>query len=187
MNFGKREIVVMGQVVELNVDADLPIADISADMDKVAAQMAWWGSVWAAAEREKIDADAYYRRWRAQKTNDVLAADPKLAEWKLKAAIEADENFVKLKAALAQAEENTLLARNVFLSLDKKANQLQSRGAAARQTMAREGMATPAESRSASFEASDVGAPDDVSARVERLKEINRAKKLKGGKGANNG
>lgn len=141
--FRKQTIVVNGTEVVVDVDEDLAIADLSGDMDTVASQMAYWGAVWAAAVREKMETDSHYRHWRAQQTELILEADKKLAEWKVKAKIESQEPFLKFKAALALAERNVTLTKAVFDSFDKKSNQLQSKGAMSRSEIDATGMHTP--------------------------------------------
>jgi len=181
MDFGKRSITVNGIEVELDVNVDLPIADVSNDMDRVASQMAWWGSVWASAEREAAEVDAHYRRWRAMKLKQVLSKDPKLAEWKVKAEVESDAKFLEFKTAAATADENITLARAMFASAGKKANQLQSKGAMQRSELAATGMTTPEEPRSApthrrsTKDEPDNDTPDD-DARRDKVRGIFRTK-----------
>lgn len=169
-NFGLRVITVAGQDVELNIEDELVIADLSEGMDRVAAQMAWWGSVLASAEGEKIEVDAFYRRWRAGRVQEILDKTPSLAEWKVKAAVEADPDFVKMKKAIATAEENAVLALRVFMAFEKKANQLQSRGALTREERAATGLTTPAEPRPRPAASAD---------RVEAMRAANQKNKKK--------
>lgn len=142
--FHKRTIKVNGEEVTLDVSVDLFVGDLSGDMDRVAAQMGFWGNVWAAAVQERDEAEAYYRQWRARMTEKILEGDPKLAEWKVRARVEADGTFLKLKHALALAEGNVIMAKATFESLDKKSNQLQSKGAMSRSELDATGMHTPA-------------------------------------------
>lgn len=127
-DFHTASLVVDGSPVS-SPDSELEIGDISADMTMVPAQVAYWGAVWAAAEEEKMLADAAYRQWRANLSNKILERDPRLAEWKVKSLVESDEKFVSLKAALAKAENNVFLARTRHESFKVKAATLQSRGA----------------------------------------------------------
>lgn len=142
-------ITVWGEQIELPINDGLPIADVSTDMDRVAAMMGFWASVWASAEREAEEVDAHYRRWRARKTAELLDGDPKLAEWKVKAQIESDDKFVQFKSAAAKCQEAIVAARGVVDSFDKKANALQSKGAMMRKELDATGMTTPAAPRSA--------------------------------------
>lgn len=138
-----RTIKVNGVEVVLDSDVDLAVGDLSGDMDQVAAQMGYVANLWAEAVYEQDCADAYYRQWRAQLTEQILDKDPKLAEWKVKAKIEAHPQFMALKKALAQAESNVINLRSYFDSFSKKANQLQSKGAMSRSELDATGMSTP--------------------------------------------
>lgn len=149
IDFSKRTIVVLGQKVELNTVDGLPIADISIDMDRVAAQMAWWGAVWAAAERQKIEVAGKYRKWKSIALLEAKARGEKDAEWKIRAHVEGSEGFLAFQDEIALAEEAVVLSKNVFDAFSKKANMLQSRGAIQRGTIERQGLNTPAKPRSA--------------------------------------
>jgi len=129
MAFDRLTMQVNGESVSIDFAEEMEIGDVSEDMTKVAAQLAFWGVVWSAAESELKRADAAYRKWRADQTNMVLDADPKMAEWKTKAKIEELDTFVKLKAAIAQAEANVIAAKQVSEAFKVKAHVLQSFGA----------------------------------------------------------
>jgi hypothetical protein len=174
-DFSKRSITVAGTVVELNTKDGLPISDISADMDRVASEMAWWGSVWAAAEREAVEADAFYRSWRARKFNEFLESDPKMGVDKIERKVEACEEFLKFKQAIAKAAENVTIARAIFQSFDKKGNMLQSRGAIARGELAKTGMTTPVTPKTRPTVTTDDDDTQDP--RVDKLRQINKKKK----------
>lgn len=151
MDFSKRTITVAGTDVTFDTQTHFPILpDLSAEMGGIAAAMAWWASVWAAACAEQIDADSFYRHWRAKKGEEFRGADPKLSDEKLKAKVEAHPDFLKMKKALALAEENVVLSKGCFTALDKKGNMLQSLGANIRSELGKSGMGTPLEPKSAS-------------------------------------
>lgn len=200
--FAKQKIKVEGQVVEvliLGPGADLPIGpDLSEEMDRVAAQLGYWGAVLADAAGELKKVDAWYRKFRAEVTNEVLSRDPKIAEWKLKARIEATDGFIQHKTAIAMAEKNLRLCEAMVRAFDKKANQLQSKGAKMRTELNAQGMTTPAEERDRGWNLSGKGSEhdddededhDDVpspstgverpsaEAALARMQEINAAKK----------
>ncbi len=148
--FRKIAIKVDGKDVTIDIKVKLGIFDITEGMDKVAAEMAYWGSVWAAAEKEQIEVDAAYRRWRAQKGEAALSRDPKMAEWKVKQAIEANPSFVEFKTALAVAKRNATLSKSTFESYKTKASMLQSKGAMSRAELDATSMRTPDKPRRAS-------------------------------------
>jgi len=159
MPFSKSTITVNGHEVTLDTDYDLQVGALSGDMDKVAAQMGFWGSVWAAAVKERAEAEAHYRYWRAKASEEVLASEPKLAEWKVKLKVEADPRFVTYKQALALADRNVVLAKSAFDSFDKKANQLQSKGAMHRSELDATDMHTPKNPKTSSKKSASVSAP----------------------------
>jgi len=166
-DFGNRTIVVNGTKIEVNVTAEgeLLVDDLDTDMARVASQMGWWASCCAAAEREAAEAEAHYRRWHGQAFLDVLAKDPKLSVDKVKAHIEADDQFLRLKTALAKAQENVVLTTKMFVAFEMKGKQLQSRGARERAERERYGMTTPERSED----------------RREVMREQNRDKKKRKG------
>lgn len=135
VDFNKRTVVVQGTEVVLDSGPGTDIyvsKDLSEEMDKVSSLIAWWASVKAAAIEEQERVDAMYRRWRAQTVLQLLRDEPKLAEWKIKACIEAHDDFMKFKAAVAKAAENVAAADGMMQAYLKKANILQSRGASLR-------------------------------------------------------
>ncbi len=56
----------------------------------------------AAKMGELAISESEYRQWRAIISNAALEENPKLAEWKVKAQIELDANFLHYKAKLAE-------------------------------------------------------------------------------------
>jgi hypothetical protein len=142
--FKSIDIKVDGETIRAPIFNDLTIRSIGNEMDSVAAQMGYWGVVLAAASEDFAAADAVYRNWRATTTNALLDADPKLAEWKIKAKIEADSMFLTLKNKIAKAERNVIILEKVVDAYSKKANQLQSRGANMRAEMEKTGIYTRA-------------------------------------------
>lgn len=198
--FARQRIKVQGVTVEVMImgdGAELPIgADLSEEMDRVAAQLAYWASVAADAKAELMQVDAWYRRYRADFALKVLGKDNKIPDWKVKYQIEASDGFVKHKDALALAEKNLALAEGMVRGFDKKANQLQSRGAKMRSELNAQGMTTPETPRerrgwNLSGRGSDsdddaVTSPSDGVARpsqaekIRRMEEINSARRNKG-------
>jgi hypothetical protein len=143
IDFAKRTIVVLGQKIEVDTNDGLPIVDISNDLDSVAAQMAWWASVWAAAERQELATDGEYRQWKSRAMLAALAKAPKDSEWKIKAVVEGSDGFLKFQSNKALARDAAVLSKAMFDSYAKKANALQSRGASEREQIERQGMTTP--------------------------------------------
>jgi hypothetical protein len=139
------ELEIDGQSVTLDVGADLEITDLDEDMDAIAGLLGWYGNVIAAVKESAAIADANYRAWRARRTESILAKDPKLAEYKVRAKIDADPEFLKHKRH--QAEVDRLLSRlfKAWHALDRKADILQSKGAVYRAELRSTGMHTKAD------------------------------------------
>jgi len=203
--FARQRIKVQGTVVDVYIvgdGAELPIgADLSDEMDRVSAQLAYWGSVAAEAKGELTQVDAWYRRFRAQQALEVLASDAKAGEWKVRVRIEASDGFVQHKNAIALAEKNLALAEAMVRAFEKKANQLQSKGARVRSELNSQGMTTPTttgEARGWNLSARGSDKDDDgyVSAspsegvrrpstddKIRRMEEINGARRKARSKG----
>lgn len=198
--FARQKIKVQGAVVEVFIvgdGAELPIgANLSDEMDRVAAQLAYWAAVVADAKAELTQVDAWYRRYRAEFALKVLGKDGKVPDWKVKYQIEASDGFVQHKNAVALAEKNLSLAEGMVRAFDKKANQLQSKGARIRSELNAQGMTTPETPReprgwNLSGRGSDsdddgVTSPSDGVARpsqaekIRRMEEINSARQKTG-------
>ena len=170
MSFSQVELVVNGDKVKVDLEETLSIQDISRDMNQVAAQMSYWGSIWAAADEEQQRADAYYRKWRAETGQRILSANEKAAEWKVRQDIESDETFLKLKSSLAQASRNVTLAKSIFEAFKIKANMLQSKGAMARAELDSTGMTTKVETKKRHSD-------DDLREKEEIVKQALKNKK----------
>ncbi len=138
-----RKITVNGEEYEIDLDEELEVRDVSEGQKRIAAQMGFWGTIWAEAEGEKLRTDTFYRRWRAGVAVSILESDKKSSDWKVKARIESDEQFSVLKEAMARAITNATFARGIFEAFRVKGNQLQSKGAMQRAELDVTGMHTP--------------------------------------------
>lgn len=123
-------------------DADLAVGKIGEDMDRAAAQIAFFASLWSQAEEEQENADAAYRAWRAELGRTILEADPKTPEWKVKQEIEGSDKFLTYKKAIAATFRNTTFLRGLYEAAKSKASILQSKGAMQRAEMEATGMTT---------------------------------------------
>jgi hypothetical protein len=94
--------------------------DLAAEAKVIPDKLIWLGELLGTAEEQKIMVDAEYRSFRAAETERILAADPKLAEWKVKARIESTERFGKFKTGIAVAEKNLAALRGAVQALDAK-------------------------------------------------------------------
>lgn len=128
MAFKRRTIRVNGVDLDVVPD-DLEIRDIDKAQRHSARMMAFWASVAGAAQKEHAEADAYYRQWRARLKLEVLESDPKLADHKINARIEASDEFYALKSAVAKALDNKETADKMYGAWEKRVNAAQSLGA----------------------------------------------------------
>ena len=128
-DFNYSNIIVDGKELEIDLEDEFYIDDLDNSMNTIASKIAFWGSVLASAEEEKVRVDAYYRRWRAQHGEKLLESDPKLAEWKVKQKTDSMEQFLVLKEGIAKSTKNALLAKAFFEAFCRKSNMLQSKGA----------------------------------------------------------
>lgn len=145
--FARQKITVQGQEVEVLImgpGSEVPIGrNLSEEMDRVSALIAYWGSVLSEAIAEKKEVDAWYRGFRANMTNEILSSDPKAPTWKVVAKIEASKGFLQHKRAIATSERNVVLCESMVRAFEKKSNQLQSKGAKMRTELHAQGMTTP--------------------------------------------
>jgi hypothetical protein len=144
MTFADINIVVNGVQIKTNIHDMLDISDISADMDKVASQIAYWGAIWASAEAEAAASDAFYRKWRADFGKTITES----AEWRVRQGIESQSEFHTIKTGIANATRNVVLAKTMYEALKTKASMLQSKGAMMRAELDSTSMHTPSAPRS---------------------------------------
>lgn len=162
------EIKVNGKKFSIDLEQALCIVDISMDMDNVASQMAFWGGVWASAEQEAAESDAYYRRWRASEGREIINGDTKLSEWKVRQIIESSDEFHKIKRGISKAQENVIVAKTIYEAFRVKANMLQSKGAMMRAEL---------DSTSMRTSPSRTEPRTEQESKKKAMKEIFRAKK----------
>ena len=121
----------------LDIDGDASIVDLDEDMNQAAPLVAWYGRLTAAARQEVDRLEAKVKQARAMKLKGLSEYDPKLAEWKAKAEMEADEGIHGMMGLLARAwyVANTLSA--AFEAMKVKADILRSKQAMARAELER--------------------------------------------------
>ena len=130
--FGKKEFIVDGKPVVVDMDMDFEIDDIDDGMRKIASWIAYFGSVLAAAKHEENMVTAYYRNWKARRAADALLDDPKMAQWKITVSIESSDEFLEWKDKQAVAGRNVDGLYWVVNAYRSKSGQLQSLGAMSR-------------------------------------------------------
>lgn len=94
--------------------------DLQSEARAVPRDILHFGEVLSRAEQQKIGVDSEYRAFRAEQVSALLAKDPKLSEWKVKAKIESTEKFALFKKGIATAERNVVALRAVLQALEAK-------------------------------------------------------------------
>lgn len=166
------EVLILGKRAELTIDPDL-----SQEMDRVAAQLGYWGSVLASAKKERIQTDSSYRSFRARGLEQIIKKDSKLAFEKAKALVEALAGFSQFKEAIAQAEENVELCQAMVDAFDKKGNVLQSKGAYMRDVMKHQGKVTPEKPRGWNLSGDHKDDDDDAPSAKKKTKKKKKKKR----------
>lgn len=95
---------VGGKTVEIVLDSKhlRPSEDLDSDAAEVANLFGQLAQAMAESTAQLDRTDAEYRRFRATETQAILEADPKAAEWKCKASIEASDAFLAFKMRMAE-------------------------------------------------------------------------------------
>lgn len=135
-------VIVDGLEVEVDVDEDTSITDIDTDMAQIASLLGWYGNLVAAARERSDILDMNYRAWRGRRATSLLATEPKLAEYKVKARINGEGDFLKHKRAIAANHRTVTRLERAWAALDRKASILQSKGALYRSELRATGMTT---------------------------------------------
>lgn len=130
------ELPGLGKLV-LDIDADASITDLDEDMDQAAPLVAWYGRMTAAARQEVDRWEDVVKQTRAMKLKGLTEYDPKLAEWKAKAEMEADTHIAELQTHVRRAwyVANTLSA--AYEAMKVKADILRSKSAMHRSELER--------------------------------------------------
>lgn len=117
-----------GEEIEVDVDKELSGLDERSELtrSRVAAQEAWWSAVSAAAERDVEILTAELDSFSAVAKIRLLESDPKISEWKAKAAVAAQEKVKERAIDIASARENARLALGILNAWRRKADMLRS-------------------------------------------------------------
>jgi hypothetical protein len=113
-------LCIGGEVHKIDLSEELRIDNLEADRSEVAAKIAHWGAVLAAAEEvvEKLEAD--FDHWNGKSIDICLKAEEKAAEWKVKAAVYAQDAFLKQKHAIATARSVANKVKAVYNGYSRK-------------------------------------------------------------------
>jgi len=125
-----RRILVRVGGKEVDVTSEVAIgADLDDEMVHAPGQVAYWGSALAEAQFDAARVDSEYRSWRAQQTEAILDAEPKLAEWKVKARMESYPEFLAHKKKIAETDRAVRELWAVYEAFLRKVDMLRSKGA----------------------------------------------------------
>jgi hypothetical protein len=126
------DVKLEGQNLTINTREICLIKDVSSDMEKVSAELAFYGRLTGAAEKSRDRIDAAYRNWKSNQMIAIIGQDPKLAEWKVKAMVEAKDEFAEFKAKHAEMSGVVTSLYWLCRALSHKAEILRSLGATMR-------------------------------------------------------
>ena len=129
---------------EQDVTKDLMVTDLSEDMSKVAAQIAYYGGQAGSTNALVSKLEVEFKSWKAKTAQEVLKAEPKMAEWKTKAIVEGRDECVTFVNKIAEAQKNADGLWAVYNGFRAKVNMLQSKGAMMREELGATGLQTPA-------------------------------------------
>jgi len=119
-------LIVDGQEVRVGAKAYLGFGGIADDLSTVSRSMGYIARLLGEARAEKVRTEARRRQWEAHETRKLLAANPKAAEWKVKADIRATATYLQMMDSEAEALRNETYIEGVFRALETKSRMLQS-------------------------------------------------------------
>jgi hypothetical protein len=117
-------VKVGGETHTADLDDLLRIHNADAERHTVAADMAWWGTIAAAAEAQVQRLTAVAASWFADALVKCLKIDEKMSEWKAKANAGAHPEYQKLQSDIANAQEMAGRANTVHWALVRKMDML---------------------------------------------------------------
>lgn len=122
-------LVVDGEEQTIDLDEVMVIVDPEEDRRTVAADIAWWGELWARAVEAAEISDAEYRVWSGKSMNAAIdpATGKAPAEWKVKAIVESSDGFLTMKKRIAAANGNVTRTKAVFEAYCHKAELLRGK------------------------------------------------------------
>lgn len=117
-------VKIGGEGHSINLDDVLRITNADAERHSVAADVAWWGVIAAAAASQVERLAAAAASWHAKALVKCLQTDDKIAEWKAKATANSHDEYLELLQAVADAKEESEKANNIHWSLIRKSDML---------------------------------------------------------------
>ena len=119
-------VVIGGESHSIDLEESLHIHNADAERHTVAADMAWWGTLAAAAEAHVERLAAAAASYRNKAIVRLLEIDAKTSEWRCKAAAESQDEYLELQNAIADAGEIAKKASTIHWALIRKMDMLRS-------------------------------------------------------------
>lgn len=117
-------VKVGGETHTIDLDAALRIHNADAERHEVAADMAWWGVIAAAAEAQVQRLTAAAASWHSDALVKCLQQDEKMSEWKAKANASAHQEYLRIQNDIANAQEMAGRANTVHWAYVRKMDML---------------------------------------------------------------
>jgi len=112
--------------VTVNCRGHLKFAGLEQELRDLPQVIGYIGRLHAEAKANIERVDKARRQFRAREAQKILKGNPKAAEWRVKADIEASAKWGSLKEELARAVRDEATLYSLYFSLQKKADLLQS-------------------------------------------------------------
>jgi len=111
-----------------NKSIEVDISEELRNVDEIPNKIGYWGSVLSLSIAERIKAESLYRQWRSILVNQILQGNSKLAEWKVKAMVESNDDFLHAKGCIANTAYNCTFAKSMLEALIEKSRLAISEG-----------------------------------------------------------
>ena len=119
-------VKVGGETHSVDLDDALRIHNADAERHETAADMAWWGTIAAAAEAQVARLTAAAASWHADALVKCLQADEKMSEWKAKANASGHATYAKMQQDIADAGEQAAKAQTIHWAYVRKYSMLEA-------------------------------------------------------------
>jgi hypothetical protein len=119
-------IRVAREEFKVDLDSELQIHDPDAERHKVAADVAWWGTVAARATAYHENLISTAEHWKNAALKACVEADEKMAEWKAKAQAGGHEKYLEIMRDVARASEEAQKAQAIHWAFVRKMDMLRS-------------------------------------------------------------
>ncbi len=110
-------VKIGGESHSIDLDDVLRIHNADEQRHNVAADMAWWGTIAAAAEAQVARLTAAAASWHADALVKCLQVDDKMSEWKAKANATSHTEYARMQLDIANAGEMAGRASTVHWAL----------------------------------------------------------------------